>query len=101
LLTYFPDVVHEAADTFAPSTICTYIFKLAQAYNLFYAKHTILGTQDSGLRTQDLGLGVSSSPTSYVLRPTSASLRLSLTAATAQIIKNGLYLLGIETLEKM
>ncbi len=76
LLTHFPDTVREAADSFSPSTICTYLFKLAQAYNLFYAKHSILSTPDS-------------------------SLRLALTEGTAQILASGLYLLGIETLEHM
>jgi arginyl-tRNA synthetase len=72
-LMQFPDVVAEAATNFAPNTICTYLFHLAQEFNLFYAKHPIIGND----------------------------LRLTLTAATAQVIKNGLYLLGIETMEKM
>lgn len=69
----FPDVVAEAAQNFSPNTICTYLFHLAQEFNLFYAKHPIIGN----------------------------NLRLALTAATAQVINNGLYLLGIETMEKM
>ncbi len=69
----FSDVVSEAAENFAPNTICTYLFHLAQQFNLFYAKHPIVGND----------------------------LRLTLTAATAQVLKNGLYLLGIETMEKM
>jgi len=73
LLVQFPDVVSDAAANFAPNTICTYLFHLAQEFNTFYAKNPILGS----------------------------GTRLSLTAATAQVIKNGLYLLGIETLEKM
>jgi len=73
LILYFPDVVSDAAKNYAPNTLCTYLFKLAASYNLFYAKHVIL-------------------PSSF---------RLSLTAATSQVLKNGLYLLGIETLEQM
>ncbi len=83
LLTYFPDVVAQAAAALSPSALCTYLFKLAQAYNLFYAKHQIIGSSDSSERSDQ------------------ATLRLSLTAATAQVLKNGLYLLGIETLEQM
>ena len=79
----FPDVVAAAAANFAPNTLCTYLFQLAQAFNLFYAKHTILGSSDSSERSDQ------------------ASLRLALTAATAQVLTNGLYLLGIETLEQM
>ncbi len=73
LLSQFPDVVGDAAANFAPNTICTYLFQLAGAFNLFYAKHPILGEPQ----------------------------RLTLTAATAQVLKNGLYLLGIEILEQM
>jgi arginyl-tRNA synthetase len=69
----FPDVVADAAQNFSPNTIATYLFHLAQQFNLFYAKHQIIGNDT----------------------------RLALTAATAQVIKNGLYLLGIETMEQM
>ena len=72
-LVQFPDVVAEAATNFAPNTICTYLFHLAQEFNLFYAKNPILGN----------------------------GTRLALTAAAAQVIKNGLYLLGIDVLEQM
>ncbi len=73
LIAQFPDIVAASATNFAPSTLCTYLFQLAQAFNLFYAKHAILGE----------------------------SRRLALTDATAQVIANGLYLLGIEILEEM
>lgn len=72
-LNYFPEVVTEAAQHFAPNTLCTYLFGLGQAFNLLYAKHEILGND----------------------------LRLALTAATATVLKNGLFLLGIATLEQM
>ncbi len=70
---FFPEIVADAAKNFAPNTLCTYLFQLAQAFNLLYAKHEILKND----------------------------LRLTLTAATAQILKNGLYLLGIDVLEQM
>lgn len=72
-ISQFPDVVAEAAGNFSPNTICTYLFHLAQEFNLFYAKHQIIGN----------------------------NLRLALTEATAQVLHNGLYLLGIETMERM
>lgn len=72
-LVYFPDIVRAAAENYAPSTICSYLFDLAQLFNTFYAKHTILESE----------------------------LRLTLTSAVAQVLRNGLYLLGIETVEKM
>lgn len=83
-LMQFPDVVAEAAENFAPNTICTYLFHLAQEFNLFYAKHQILPSDSPN------------SPSAH-----SSLIRLALTAATAQVLKNGLYLLGIDVLEKM
>jgi arginyl-tRNA synthetase len=75
-LMYFPDIIREAAATYAPSLVCSYLFTLSQLFNALYAKHQILGVPES-------------------------PVRLGLTAAVAQVLKNGLYLLGIEILEKM
>ena len=69
----FPDVVADAARNFTPNTLCTYLFHLAQEFNLLYAKHEILGNPQ----------------------------RLALTAATAQVLTNGLYLLGVPVVERM
>jgi len=94
LLSFFPDVVAEAAKNLSPSTLCTYLFKLAQSYNLFYAKHSILVSRvKSHVSSKNV--------THDTLTHDTAKLRLALTAATAQVLKNGLYLLGIETLEQM
>lgn len=76
LIAFYPEVVADAATNLAPNTLCSYLFRLAQAFNLFYQKYTILGAQE-------------------------APQRLALTAATAQVLKNGLNLLGIETVERM
>ncbi|MBI5449093.1 arginine--tRNA ligase [Candidatus Gottesmanbacteria bacterium] len=82
LISYFPEIVAQAAYQLAPNVLCTYLFRLAQTFNAFYAKHQILEEAS----TSDKG---------------AANLRLALTAATAQVLKNGLSLLGIETLEQM
>lgn len=74
----FSDVVELAGINYAPNIICTYLFNLAQKYNLFYQKHQILKADE----------------------PTK-NFRLLLTQSVAQVIKNGLYLLGIKTVEKM
>jgi len=74
----YPDVVYSAASTLSPHLICNYLFDLAQKYNLFYQKNPILKAE------KDV-----------------KDLRLLITKVTAQIIKNGLYLLGIKTVEKM
>ncbi len=73
LIYIFPEVVTEAAGSYSPNILCRYLFQLAQAFNLMYAKHKIADDEN----------------------------RLIITAATAQTLKNGLYLLGIETVERM
>jgi len=75
----FPEVVLEAAKNFAPNLICNFLFDLAQKYNNFYNLHPIIKAPS----------------------PEMVSFRLALTRATAQVIKNGLSLLGIESLERM
>jgi arginyl-tRNA synthetase len=73
---HFPEVVVDASKNYSPNLICKYLFDLAQKYNNFYNENKIIGDENE-------------------------NLRLSLTKATAQILKNGLNLLGIEVLEKM
>lgn len=78
LLNQFDDVVISSAESYSPSTLCTYLFELAQAYNLFYQKHTIL-TEEGDTK----------------------AFRLSLTTVVGKTLKNGLLLLGIKSPEKM
>ena len=73
---FYPEVVASAAADLTPNVLCTYLFDLAQMFNVFYAKHQILEGE-------------------------SINLRLLLTQATAQVLQNGLGLLGIETIERM
>lgn len=73
---FYPEVVASAAADLTPNVLCTYLFDLAQMFNVFYAKHQILEGE-------------------------SKNLRLLLTQATAQVLQNGLGLLGIETIERM
>ena len=101
LLAHFPDVAADAAANFAPNTLCTYLFHLAQAFNLFYAKHQILGGAE---KVSSIKYQVSrkiKNMTPDTLTHDTARLRLALTGATAQVLKNGLYLLGISTVERM
>lgn len=74
----FPEVVLKAAGDFSPNTICAFLYDLSQKYNTFYNKCSILKSEEK-----------------------KRDLRLLLTSACAQILKNGLYLLGIGVLEKM
>jgi arginyl-tRNA synthetase len=93
----FPEVVAEAAKTLSPNLICSFLFDLAQKFNLFYNKHSILGYRVQGLGDRRNNSLVA---TPYTLNPTS-NFRIFLTSATAQILKQGLYILGIETVERM
>ena len=76
----FPEVVETAALRYEPHLLCNFLFDLAQKFNLFYNNIPIL-----------------SNDSDVLIR----SRRLVLTKASALIIKNGLYLLGIETPERM
>lgn len=75
----FPEIVLEATQKYAPNTICNFLFELSQRYNAFYNKHRILNAGSDEKR----------------------ELRLLLTKAVSQVLKNGLTLLGIEALDKM
>ena len=76
LLVHFPEVVEEAEENFAPNLLCNYLFELSQKFNNFYQKHKILQSENQ-------------------------EFRLQLTSAVGQVLKTGLYLLGIESPEKM
>ncbi len=79
----FPEVVNSTAINHAPHQLCTYLYDLAGAFNTFYSSHSILGSR------------------THPIDPVIRQLRLAITAATAQVLKNGLYLLGIPAPEKM
>lgn len=75
----FPEIIEKAAENYSPNIVCNYIFELSQKFNSFYETVSVLKEEDDKKRI----------------------VRLSLVDATAQVIKNGLNLLGIETLEEM
>ena len=79
LLNQFDEVVQHAASDYAPHHICTYLFELAQGYNSFYNSLQILNADKEHEK----------------------HFRLALTTATSLILKKGLWLLGIETVEQM
>lgn len=72
-ISFFSEIVEEAAHTLSPNMLCTYLFKLSALFNTFYQAHTIVGEPK----------------------------RIALTEAAAQTLHNGLHLLGIETVERM
>ena len=69
----------EAAARFAPNLVCNFLYELAQRFNSFYNKCSILSAQYSKQR----------------------ELRLAMTAAVGQVLKTGLEMLGIKALERM
>jgi arginyl-tRNA synthetase len=75
----YSETVVLAAQEHAPHYVATYLFDLAQKFNLFYAKHQIVGSADEKTK----------------------KMRLALVIAVGQIIKDGLGLLNIKTVEKM
>jgi arginyl-tRNA synthetase len=86
------------AGSFAPNILCNYLFDLAKKFNLFYQKHKILSPVI-------LNKVKNPSQTKEILRSAqddnTQEFRLALTMAVGQIIKNGLYLLGIRAPERM
>jgi len=100
----FPEVVIEAARNFSPNLICGFLYDLAQKYNLFYQKHSILKPEISNQNsvvTSQLKPTLDSQKLTADNRLLIAEFRLFLTEMTAEIIKRGLNLLGIETVERM
>ncbi len=78
-LTQYSEVLQLSAEQQLPSLICTYLFELASIFNSFYE-------------------AVPVNSESNILKK---NFRLSLSRSTAQIIKNGLNILGVEALEEM
>jgi len=72
-LNQFEGVAMAALTNYSPHYIAVYLNELAQLFNNFYVKHQVKGS----------------------------AFRLRLTQGVAQVLKNGLYLLGINTLERM
>lgn len=75
----FPEAVEIAAVEYSPHHVCNFLFELAQRFNAFYNAHYILNEADEDKK----------------------KLRLEMTRATAEVLKRGLYLLGIEAPERM
>lgn len=104
---HFPEVVETAAENYAPNLLCNYLFELAQKYNTFYNKHSILGPTfkdqvfkggaNEGIERQIDAVG----NTKEARISETRNFRMVLTFATGQILKNGLALLGIQAPDRM
>ena len=78
LISRFPDVIREAAAKYEPSMITRAVTDIAQAFNKYYYEHRILDGD-----------------------PAQAAARVAMTDAVRQVIKTGLWLIGIEAPERM
>lgn len=72
----FPNVVEGAYYDRSPATIAHYAYQLAQVFNEFYQQMKVIGEPEE-------------------------AFRLKLVSCFAQVMKNALYLLGIDTIEEM
>lgn len=75
-LEYFETVTAKATDNFQPNELVKYLLTLTKAFNAFYEKHHIVASNRE-------------------------EFRIALSKKVAETIKLGLYLLGIETVDKM
>ena len=75
----FTNVVSDAARNRAPHKVCNYIQKLAQHFHSFYNACKVIDSEQEALSSQ----------------------RLALLKATKITLKNALYLIGVEAIEKM
>lgn len=75
----FPDLIYSVADDLHLHRMCDYLYELAATYHRFYEHCPILSTEDLAIRNS----------------------RLMLSNLTARVLRLGLDLLGIQTLDKM
>src|SRR5699024_3485416 len=78
-LVTFQETLEQVADKGLPNLLCLYLYELAGLFSSFYEHCPILKLEDDTLKT----------------------MRLQLAALTASTLKQGLGLLGINTLERM
>ncbi|GIW57117.1 MAG: arginine--tRNA ligase [Candidatus Dojkabacteria bacterium] len=78
ILSKFENITFIAGTGLSPHIIANYLFDLAQSFNKFYKENKVLVDNE-------------------IVR----NFRLALTIATATVLANGLYLLGIETIDHM
>ncbi|WP_345951756.1 arginine--tRNA ligase [Mucilaginibacter sp. PAMB04274] len=78
-LSQYQETVTQAAKDFNPAAIANYIYELAKAYNKFYHEKSILQAETEELKR----------------------FRSQLSASTANVIAQGMRLLGIEVPERM
>lgn len=78
LIDAFPDKIHEALDKYEPYIVTRYTVALSEAYNRFYHENAILQADEETRKA-----------------------RLLLTRVTADVIRQGLYLIGVKAPDQM
>mgnify|MGYP003341441768 FL=1 len=78
-LARFSEAVEQAAIDYASHHLAAFLFELAQRFNTFYNRQPIINAET----------------------PEQQQIRLAITAATREILTQGLMLLGIKTPEEM
>lgn len=79
LVSRFPYTVSQTALLYRPNILAEYLYDLASAVNTFYAEHRVLNEPDDAKK----------------------KMRLTVIAAAAQVLENGLRLLGISVPDEM
>jgi arginyl-tRNA synthetase len=75
----FGDAVQTAAQEYRPHHVCNYLFDTAALFHRFFEHCPVLKAESDGLKNS----------------------RLHLCRLTGEVLKRGLYLLGLETVEEM
>jgi arginyl-tRNA synthetase len=75
-LSQFQEIIMTAQKSYSPNILCNYLYELASKFNTLYNAEKIIGGENE-------------------------EFKLLLTKATAQVLKNGLKILGIESPERM
>ncbi len=78
-LNAYHTTVQQAAEKYAPSILCAYLYELCKRFSRMYQQCSVLNAENPELR----------------------AARLSLVASVAKVIQHGLGLLGIRTIERM
>jgi len=78
-LEQYPTIVKQACDEMNPSAIAIYVYNIAKTFSSFYTEHSIANAETEEKK----------------------QLRLQLAAMTANVIKSGMHLMGVEVPERM
>ncbi|WP_010665381.1 arginine--tRNA ligase [Marinilabilia salmonicolor] len=79
LIGNFPNVVNDAGESYSPAIVANYVYDLAKEFNQFYHESPIVFEEDAAKR----------------------SLRLTLSYAVGQTIRQAMWLMGIDVPERM